>query len=216
MPSRRIVVRGLAALTAGLAWRPAWAVSGGNPTLVPVAVSSRMSDLADWWEEVGRAYDGTKPQLFTAMEARGEAIDANREDYKRWREAERTFLYMTVDVLNEPSRSQGDVIFKYHVIDMHHSWRPVGNWMWVNAHDLKLCQQLEREAEQFGVPINPFWHRMPSTSAMIDGDRQSSKWNAISRWRVHGMPPSIFEAHEAAFVERERVNMEAGVAYRNT
>lgn len=47
MISRRIVVQGFAALTAGLAWRPAWAVSRGNPMLVPTAVSSRMSDLAD-------------------------------------------------------------------------------------------------------------------------------------------------------------------------
>lgn len=149
------------------------------------------------------------------MEALGEAIDANREGYKRWREAERTFVYMSVDVLNEPSRSQGDVIFKYHVIDMHHSWRPVGNWLWASTHDLKLCQQLEREAEHFGVVINPFWYKTPSPSAMIDGDEHSPRWAVISRWRVDGAPPSIRESYDRAYAEREKMNMEAAVAYRN-
>lgn len=123
---------------------------------------------------------------------------------------------MTVDVLYEPSRSQGDVIFKYHVVDMLQSWRPVGNWLWVNGQDLKLCQQLEREAEQFGVAVNPFWYKMPSAFAMIDGDRHSPKWAVISRWRIHGMPPSILESYKTAFAERERMNLEAAVAYRNT
>jgi hypothetical protein len=191
MLSRRIFVQGLTTLVAGLAWRPAWAVSTGPATSVPVGVSARMSELADWWEEAGRAYDGTMPRLFTAMEASGEEIDITREDYKRWREAERHFVFMTVDVLTEPSKSAGDVILKYHAIDMHHTWRPVGHWLWVNGQDLKLCQQLEREAEHFGVAITPLWGKTPSSFAMIDGDRHSPRWAVIARWRRHGMPSHI-------------------------
>jgi len=194
MLSRRIFVHGLTTLAAGLTWRSAWAVTGSHAASVPVAVSSRMFDLADWWEEAGRAYDGTKPRLFTAMEASGEAIDTNCEDYKRWREAERSFVYMTVVVLDEPSRSQGDVILKYHVHDMLQGWRPVGNWLWVGARDLKLYEQLEQEAEQFGVAIHPLWGKTPSPFAMIDGDRHSPRWAIISRWRRHGMPPGLAAA----------------------
>ena len=51
---------------------------------------------------------------------------------------------------------------------------------------------------------------------MIDGDRHSPKWDVISHWRVHGMPPSTLETCEKAYAERERMNMEAAVAYRNT
>lgn len=216
MLSRRMFVQGLTALGAGLAWRPAWAMSSGSATSMPDAVSTRMSDLADWWEQVGRVYDATKPRHFAAMEARGEVIDSNREDYRRWQEAERSFVYMTVDVLDEPSRSQGDVIFKYHVIDMHTELRPVGNWVWANAKGWELSEAVRSEAEQFGVAINPFWYKTPLPFAAIDGDRYSPKWDVISRWRMHGMPPSIFAASEEAYAERERMNMEAAAAYRNT
>lgn len=216
MPSRRTFVQGLTTLAAGLTWRPSWAVSSGSATSVPVAVSARMSDLADWWEEAGRVYDATKPRLFTAMEARGQVIDPHRKDYMRWREAERCFVHMTVDVLGEPSRSQGDVIFKYHVIDMHTELRPVGNWVWANAKGWELSERVRYEAEQFGVAINAFWYKTPSPFAMIDGDQHSPKWNVISRWRMHGLPPSIFVASEEAYDEQERMNMEAAAAYRNT
>lgn len=147
-------------------------------------------------------YDATKPRHFTAMGAHGKVIDTSREDYKRWREAERSFVYMTVDVLEEPSRSQGDVIFKYHVIDMLHRWRQVGHWLWVGARDLKLAQQLEQEAEQFGVAISPLWGKTPSPFATIDGERHSPRWAVISRWRVFGAPRSIIASDEAAFGDR--------------
>lgn len=199
MLSRRIFVQGLTTLVAGFTWKPAWAVSGGHAASVPVGVSARMSDLGDWWEEAGHAYDGTNPRLFTAMQASGEEIDTTREDYKRWREAERRFVFMTVDVLDEPSRSAGDVALKYHVIDMFHTWRPVGHWLWVNGKDLKLCQQLEREAEQFGVAINPLWGKMPSPVAMIDGDRHSPRWAIIARWRRNGMPRVIAAESERTY-----------------
>lgn len=174
-------------------------MSGGHAPAVPVAVSARMSDLANWWEEIGQAYDGTKPRLFTAMEASGQEFDTTREDYKRWREAERRFVFMTVDVLDEPSMSAGDVILKYHVIDMHHTWRPVGHWLLVNGQDLKLCQQIEREAEHFGVAINPLWGQTPSPFAMIDGDRHSPRWAVIARWRRNGIPRVMADANERTY-----------------
>lgn len=199
MLSRRIFVQGLTTLVGGFTWKPAWPVSGGHAPAVPVAVSARMSDLGDWWEEIGQAYDGTKPRLFTAMEASGQEFDTDREDYKLWKEEERRFVHMTAEVLREPSRSAGDVILKYHVIDMLHRWRPVGIWIWPNAQDLTLCELLEREAEHFGVSVNPFWQEMLSPFAMIDGDRQSPRWVVIDRWRRNSMPRVMADASERTY-----------------
>jgi hypothetical protein len=192
MLSRRIFVQGLTTLVVGFAWKPAWAVPGGPAASVPVAVSARMSDLGDWWEEIGQAYDGTKPRLFTATEASGQELDTDRQDYKLWKEEERRFVHMTAELLREPSRAAGDVILKYHVIDMLHRWRPVGIWIWPNAaQDLPLCELVEREAEQFGVSINPFWQEMLSPLAMIDGDEHSPRWAVIARWRRRGLPRAM-------------------------
>lgn len=217
MLSRRIVVQGLTALTAGVAWRPAWAAPHVATTTVPVAVSPDMESLANLWEAIGMKYDETLHRRFTSMVNRGQLIDAACPDYKRWLKAKERLLHATTVVLKEPAQSQGDVIFKYHVIDMHYSWRAVDNWTWdFEVKGWQLAETVSREADQFGVAINPFWDRMPSSFALIDGDQHSPRWAVISRWRIHGMPPSVFETSEAAFAERERMNMEAAVAYRNT
>ncbi len=216
MLSRRTVVQGLTALTAGLAWRPAWAVPRGVAPTVPVAVSPDMVSLANLWEAIGTKYDETKHRRFTPMVNRGQLIDAACPDYKRWEKAKERLLHATTVVLKEPAQSQGDVIFKYHVIDMLTELRPVDNWAWTNAKGWELSEEVRREAEYFGVAINPFWYKTPSPSAMIDGDRHSPKWAVISHWRVYGMPPSILETYETAFAERERMNMEAAAAYQNT
>lgn len=140
MLSLRTVVQGLTALTAGLAWRPAWAVPRGVAPTVPVAVSPDMVSLANLWEAIGTKYDETKHRRFTPMVNRGQLIDAACPDYKRWEKAKERLLHATTVVLKEPAQSQGDVIFKYHVIDMLTELRPVDNWAWTNAKGWELSE----------------------------------------------------------------------------
>lgn len=203
MLSRRIVVHGLAVVSAGLAWRPGWALSPVAAPSVPTAVSSDIIGLANLWEAHGGRYDLTAHRSFTHKLVHGHAIDMESAEYKHWRKVEQRFMQATVAVLSEPAMSEGDVIFKYHVIDMHHSWRPVDNWTWTHANGWELCEVVGREAERFGIAINPFWYKTPSPLAMIDGDRHSPRWAVISHWRMHGMPPSLLESNEAALAEIE-------------
>lgn len=216
MLSRRIVVHGLAAVSAGLAWRPGWALSSVASPSVPTPISPDMEGLANLWEAHGWQYDQTAHRRLVDEVNKGLPVDMESAAYKRWRKVEERFMHATTVVLSEPAMSEGDVIFKYHVIDMHHSWRPVDNWTWAHANGWELCEGVGREAERFGVAINPFWYKMPSPFAMIDGDQHSPRWAVISHWRMHGMPPSILEAYERAHAERDRTNMEAAVAHRNT
>jgi hypothetical protein len=209
MLSRRIVVQGLAVVTAGLSWRPAWAVSGGAAALVPVAVSPDMVDLANLWEAIGRKYDETKHRRFTSMVNRGQLIDAACPDYKRWEKVKERLLHATTVVLREPAQSEGDAIFKYHVIDMHTGWRPVDNWAWTHAKGWELSEVVRREAEQFGVAINPFWYKMPSALAMIDGDEHSPRWAVISQWRLKNSPAYMYEAYERALAGTYEMDTES-------
>ena len=91
MISRRIVVQGFAALTAGLAWRPALGVSRASAS-VPVAVSPDMVSLACLWEAIGMKYDETKHRTFTSKLVHGQSIDTECADYKRWRRAEQRLI----------------------------------------------------------------------------------------------------------------------------
>lgn len=166
----------------------------GRVASVPTAVSSDMAALADLWEANGRKYDETKHRTILAKIAQGQHIDTESADYVIWRKAEQWLVQSTAAVLAEPFRSEGDVIFKYHVIDMHRSWRPVGNWIWA----WKPCEVVGREAEHFGVAINPFWDKTPSPFASIDGDRDSPRWDLIALWRKLGAPTSIVEAYHLA------------------
>lgn len=201
MLSRRIIVQGLTTLAAGFIWRPAWAVSGGHAASVPVAVSPEIAALADAWEAVGQEYDETKHSKFTRMVNRGESIDHACPDYRQWEDAKARLLQATSVLLKEPSKSEGDVILKYHVIDTHYSSRVVDYWTWdFGIKGWQLCEIVRCEASAFAVPINQFWGggSMTSPWAMLDGDRDSPRWAVIARWRRRGMPQDIAAASERA------------------
>jgi len=89
------------------------------------------------------------------------------------------------DVFLEPSRTRADVLLKYHVMDDLSGWRIVHDQDYIIAAGGGVWHRIvEREAEAFGLDLNYFWLWEAPLHAKIDGERNSQKWAAVSRWRT--------------------------------
>ncbi|KAB2912705.1 MAG: hypothetical protein F9K29_18265 [Hyphomicrobiaceae bacterium] len=172
------------ALAIVAACRPSWAMRGRAPD---DQVSGRLAELADAWEEAARTCERVREEVFqhdpVSMSCRL-YVDSHCAELRAWRAAKQGLVDASVALLREPARQPADVVLKYHIIDMHYGWRPIDDDMWIAAGGGALYRSVEREADRFGVAINPFWRPHSLRYARIDGDRNSPKWAAISRWRT--------------------------------
>jgi hypothetical protein len=184
MLTRRLfTVLGTASLCA-LALRPSWAVPASEDRGA-WSVSPRLQRLADAWEATGQDYERCRHEAFfknaPPMTMWGYIKGAPQFD--RWEKSYRTMLAAVDDVINEPSRTSADVILKYHVMDDLAGARCVLNDdAIIEAGGAYWHRILSREAERFTLDLHPFWLGEGSPYAMIDGDRNSRKWAAVSRW----------------------------------
>lgn len=186
MLTRRLfTVLGTASLSA-LTLRPSWAmparVAGGLGE-----VSPRLQRLADAWEATGQDYERCRQEAFfkyaPPMTMWGYIKGAPQ--FERWEQSYRAMLAAVNDVFNERSHTRADVILKYHVMDELASYRCVRNDdAIIEAGGACWHRILSREAERFALDLHPFWLGEGSPYAMIDGDRNSPKWAAVSRWRT--------------------------------
>ena len=149
-------------------------------------VSPRLHVLADRWEAAGQEFERYRYAAFymdmPSGVRRGYLMDEPK--LLALREATRAMYEAATEVFQERSRTRADVLLKYHVMDDALNWRFGGNTDAVIAaggatwHDI-----VDREATSFSLDLNPFWLWEASPYATIDGDRNSPRWAAISRWR---------------------------------
>lgn len=186
MLTRRVFTALGAALALTAACRPSWgaraaSVEGDD------AVSPRLSALADRWEAAGREFERCRHAAFymdmPSGVRRGYLMDEPL--LLALRDATRAMYEAANAVFQTPSRTRADVLIKYHVMDDALNWRFGGNTDAVIAAGGATWHVIvAREAKAFGLDLNPFWLWEASPHATIDGDRNSPKWAAISRWRT--------------------------------
>lgn len=184
--TRRIFTALGAAFAITAACRPSWgarvvSVDGED------AVSPRLHVLADRWEAAGQEFERCRYAAFywdmpTGVR-RGYLMDEPK--LLALREATRAMYEAANEVFRERSRTRADVILKYHVMDDALNWRFGGNTdAVIEAGGATWHVIVGREATAFGLDLNRFWLWEASPHATIDGDRNSPKWAAISRWRT--------------------------------
>lgn len=151
------------------------------------AVSPRLHALADQWEAAGQEFERCRHAAFYMDMPPGV-----RRGYLMYeppllalREATRAMYEAANEVFQERSRTRADVLLKYHVMDDALNWRFGGNMdAVIAAGGASWHVIVGREAAAFGLDLNHFWLWEASPDATIDGDRNSPKWAAISRWRI--------------------------------
>lgn len=176
---------------ATLAWRPPWSMAAAPASTGP-DVTGPLAVLGDAWEGVGRDYDRVSHKVLQYSRQAGGfwRAEPHSPTFHVWSMA-RKYVEASARVIIEPSRSPGDVILKYHVIDMHSGWRAIDDGLWIEAGGGRHERTVLQEAEAFGVNINAFW--LPGSAspfAEIDGERDSPRWSVIDRWRRWDMPVS--------------------------
>jgi hypothetical protein len=164
------------ALVSAMACRPSWAARAFAVDLDGL-VSPRMIALGDSWEEAGRSYEVLRDA------AAGFSCDAPA--LIAIRDATRAMLAAADYIFLEPSRTRGDVLLKYHVMDELGGRRTVHDSDCIMAAGGAQWHRIvEQEAEAFGLDLNYFWLWEMPPYAKIDGERNSPKWAAVSRWRT--------------------------------
>jgi hypothetical protein len=186
MLTRRIFTALGAAFAITAACRPSWgarasAVDGTD------TVSPRLSALADQWLAAGQEFDRCRHAAFykdtPSGVRRGYLMD--EPPLLALREATRAMYEAANAVFQERSRTRADVLLKYHIMDDAMNWRFGGNTDAIIAAGGATWHIIvDREAKAFGLDLNAFWLWEASPDATIDGDRNSPKWAAISRWRT--------------------------------
>lgn len=168
------------------ALRPSWAVPATEGQGA-WSVSPRLHRLADAWEATGKEYERCRHEAFfkNAPPSTMWVYVKGAPQFVRFEQSYRTMLTAVNDVFNERSRTRADVVLKYHVMDELASYRCVRNDdAIIEAGGAYWHRILSREAERFALDLHPFWLGEGSPYAMIDGDRNSAKWEAVSRWRT--------------------------------
>lgn len=186
MLTRRIFTALGAAFAITAACRPSW---GARAAAVDGAdtVSPRLTALADQWEAAGREFERCRHAAFYKDMPSGV-----RRGYLMYEPpllaliaATRAMYEAANEVFQERSRRGSDVLLKYHVMDDAMNWRFGGNTDAIIAAGGATWHIIvDREAKAFGLDLNAFWLWEASPDATIDGDRNSPKWAAISRWRT--------------------------------
>lgn len=186
MLTRRIFTALGAAFAITAACRPTWGVRAASVDWDDT-VSPRLTALADQWEAAGQEFERCRHAAFYVDMPTGV-----RRGYLSYEPPLLALIAATHrmyeaanEVFQERSRTRADVLLKYHVMDDALNWRFGGNTDAVIAADGATWHVIvDREAKAFGLDLNPFWLWEASPDAMIDGDRNSPKWAAISRWRI--------------------------------
>lgn len=183
---RRTFSAGVLGCLSLLGIRPVWggAVSQAE---IPAGVTPGLADLADAWFGTGLAYERAHRHYCYGEKEPGCSRIVRSPDSPESLAliaAQKALAHAAAPVLRTRARTAGDVIVKYHVIDMHYGHWPPDDWAWVAAGGDALCEQVRREAGKFGVDLNPFWLKTASSFAEIDGDRHSPRWRAVARWRT--------------------------------
>jgi len=175
-----------ATLVSAMACRPSW---GARAVTIDEdgPVSPRLVALGDAWEVAGRAYEAQRHATFRegARDGTLRCYDLDAPERIPVVRATRAMLTAADDVFLEPSRTRADVLLKYHVMDDLSGWRVVHDSDYIIAAGGVVWHRiLEREAHAFGLDLNYFWLWEAPPHATIDGERNSPKWAAVSRWRT--------------------------------
>ncbi len=185
MLTRRIFTTLGAAFALTAAGRPSWGARAASIDGDAI-VSPRLSALADIWEAAGKEFERHRHAAFyfdmPSGIRRGYLMDEPK--LLALREATRAMYEAATEVFQERSRTRADVLLKYHVMDDALNRRFGGNTDAVIAAGGATWHVIvDREARSFSLDLNPFWLWEASPHATIDGDRNSPRWAAISRWR---------------------------------
>ncbi len=186
MLTRRIFTALGAAFAITAACRPSWGARGAAVDGAD-AVSPRLTALADHWEAAGQEFERCRHAAFYI-----DIPSGVRRGYLMYEppllaliEATRRMYEAANAVFQERSWTGADVLLKYHVMDDAMNWRFGGNTDAIIAAGGATWHIIvAREAKAFGLDLNAFWLWEASPDATIDGDRNSPKWTAISRWRI--------------------------------
>lgn len=176
MHTRRAFTMLGTALMSAIACRPSW---GARAFAIDVdgPVSPRLSVLGDAWEVAGRAYEVRRKATFH--------LEHDARELLAVKDAARVMLVAANQVFRELSRTRADVLLKYHVMDELGGSRVVHDSDAIMAAGGAQWHRIvEQEAQTFGLDLNYFWLWEAPPHARIDGERNSPKWVAISRWRT--------------------------------
>ncbi len=158
MLSRRTFVTALAAVSAMFGMRPNMATA--TATTHPGMPSDNLTRLANLWDAAACNFDIVRQAVLFPVSGvgRGEPHAPDSREMRRYREAGDIMLAYADHVFREPSRVQADVLLKYDIMGMLVRERHVHDVDAVRAAggaDWHLI--VEREAQQFGLDLHPFW-----------------------------------------------------------
>lgn len=186
MLTRRIFTALGAAFAITAACRPSWGARAASID-GDGGVSPRLSVFADRWEAAGQEFERCRQAAFYIDMPSGIRRSYLMDEplLLALREATRAMYEAANAVFQQRSHTQADVLLKYHVMDDALNWRFGGNSdAVIAAGGASWHVIVAREAQAFGLDLNPFWLWEASPHATIDGDRNSPRWAAISRWRT--------------------------------
>jgi hypothetical protein len=122
--------------------------------------SDELARLAELWDAAACHFDVVRQEVLfpVGRVGRGEPLAPDSHEMQRYRSAGRMMLEHADRVFREPSLKGADVLLKYDLMDQLLDARHVpdpdavraaggGDW-----HGI-----IEREAQTFGLNLNPFW-----------------------------------------------------------